>query len=467
MRHFSTARLTMFTVLSIALTYLVTAESCNKAQLDQLKPSTSTDTVATAAPITGKEYILVPDAAGHLVVDGSIYKGGDVISLKGNFAAVVFNNLRGSAGSPIIVRNATGTVTTIGSPTWNGGSWATALSFSDCHYVKVGGQSSKSNFVVSGSTQSSRQAYFNVALAKHSDNFEVSNITIQNGGTGLWAKTEVVAGDLTTQYPNSYMENLLIHDVSITGTFNEAMYIGHTATYWDMTTNTPYYGSPSGFVSGQQYAQPIKWRNVKIYNNTVSGSGADGIQTSAIDGLEVYGNEVTNWATKHGSADAGGILIGGRTTNTNVHDNYVHDGWGELCQFYGSGENGATHIIKNNLFRDNQLDGVSLRGTNNAVVQILNNTIARIGGVGIRINGYLGMTAPQIVNSNAIIQPRTTGGTIYPNAYIYLENGGTVTEGTGGYANVKLPTVDSALVDINNYYMPLAGSPLLTIGYKK
>ncbi|WP_291923747.1 right-handed parallel beta-helix repeat-containing protein [Chitinophaga sp.] len=435
-----------------------------KAKPDNSKPGT---TIPSKPPVNTTEIIIVPDKDGRLLLDGSVYKPGDVLALKGIFTAVVINNLKGSISAPITVKNAAGTVLKVGNPAWSGGSWATALSFVNCHYVKVGGERSKSDFIISGSTQAGKEAYFNLALSQHSDNFEVSNITIQNGGTGIWAKTEPVKGDATTYYPNSYMENLSIHDVSISGTNNEAFYIGHTALYWNLTTNTPYYGAPSGFTAGQQYVQPIKWRNVKIYNNEVSNGGADGIQTAAIDRLEIYGNSVTSWGGQHNSGHNGGILIGGRTTNTNVHDNYVHDGWGELIQFYGSGENGATHIIHNNLLRDNQGDGVSLRGTDKAVVQITNNTIARTGGVSLRINGYQGMTAPQIVNGNAFIQPRVNGGAIYPNAYIYTENGGTYTEGTGVNANTKFATTDAAGVDINNYYQPKANSALLTTGFRK
>ncbi|MBO9730963.1 MAG: right-handed parallel beta-helix repeat-containing protein [Chitinophaga sp.] len=459
----------MYTFVSLLMAFIVTTESCNKSEMEKAKPDNSKPgtTIPSKPPVNTTEIIIVPDKDGRLLLDGSVYKPGDVLALKGIFTAVVINNLKGSISAPITVKNAAGTVLKVGNPAWSGGSWATALSFVNCHYVKVGGERSKSDFIISGSTQAGKEAYFNLALSQHSDNFEVSNITIQNGGTGIWAKTEPVKGDATTYYPNSYMENLSIHDVSISGTNNEAFYIGHTALYWNLTTNTPYYGAPSGFTAGQQYVQPIKWRNVKIYNNEVSNGGADGIQTAAIDRLEIYGNSVTSWGGQHNSGHNGGILIGGRTTNTNVHDNYVHDGWGELIQFYGSGENGATHIIHNNLLRDNQGDGVSLRGTDKAVVQITNNTIARTGGVSLRINGYQGMTAPQIVNGNAFIQPRVNGGAIYPNAYIYTENGGTYTEGTGVNANTKFATTDAAGVDINNYYQPKANSALLTTGFRK
>ncbi|RFS19555.1 right-handed parallel beta-helix repeat-containing protein [Chitinophaga silvatica] len=467
-KHSISSRIMML----LAFAFFFALGSCSKEKNTLEIPThgqTDTTTAGKPVPSTGKEYTFVPDANGRLLLDDSKgqYKGGDILNLKGTFTTVVITNLKGSAGNPIIVRNAPGTVVKIGVPSWNGGSWSTAFSFVNCHYIKVGGSKSKSDILIDGSTQPSREAYFNLTLSSHSDNFEISNITIRNGGTGIWAKTEPLKDDPSTHYPNSTMENLLIHDVEISETYNEAMYIGHTALYWNLTANAPYYGDPSGFTPGQNYVQPIKWRNVKIFNNRVLSGGKDGIQTSAIDQLEIAGNEVTQWGGQHNSGHNGGILIGGRTTNTNVHDNYVHNGWGELIQFYGTGENGATHIIKNNLLRDNEGDGVSLRGTNNAVIQIQNNTIANVGGVCLRINGYQGMKAPQQVKSNAFIQPKPIGTTVSFNAYVYTENGGVYVEGTGAEANTRIPTVAEAGVDTNNFYQPKVGSAILSSGYRK
>lgn len=455
-------QLHMLTIAALAFLIL----SCNKGEAPQgsINPP---DT-----PPVGKTYTLTPDANGRLSIDNSnrYYKPGDVLILKGNFSSIYFTNLSGSAAAPVIIRNPPGAVTVIGNPNWNGGSWAEGLSFTNCHHIVVGGEKSRSEFVIRGSTQPGRAAYFNLILRAHTDNVEIRNLTITGGGTGIWAKTDPVKNDPATWYPNSQMEHLSIHNVEISNTHNEAMYIGHTATYWDLTAGLSYYGAPADFTPGHEYVQPIKWHDVKIYDNYVHDIGADGIQTAAIDRLEIYNNEVTNWATQHNSAHNGGILIGGRTTNTNTHDNYVHDGWGELLQFYGSGENGSTHIIHNNLFRDNQVsnDGVSLRGTDNAIVQITSNTIAKTGGVSLRINGYNGrMVQPQVVRDNALIQPRTGGSPITANAYIYTEGGANVAEGSGSSANVKLPTVAEAGVDVNNYYQPRPGSPLSNSGYRR
>jgi len=450
-----------------ATTLLFAVSSCKKEAIFDEKLNAGNN-LAITATTNGREFTLVPDVNGRLVIDNTskVYQPGDIISLKGSFKSVQVINLSGDASAPITVRNLTGTTVTIGNPEWNGGAYSVACVFWNCHYIRFGGQSGQSQIIISGSTQAARAAYYDLQLGNKTDNIEVSNLTIQNGGNGIVAKTDPVKGDATTAYPNTVMNNLQIHDLLIKNTTNEAMYIGHTATYWDLTSNVPYYGATSAFTPNHQYVQPIIWRNVKIYNNKVQDIGLDGIQTAAIDQLEVYNNEVTNWAMQKNSSHNGGILIGGRTTNTNTHDNYVHDGWGELCQFYGSGENGATHVMRNNLFRHTQQDGVSMRGSANAIVEFTNNTIAYTGGNSLRINGYTGQTGPQIINANAFIRPLNGAATIYPKNYIYLEVGAVAKEGVGELENKKFPTWSSAKVDAI-YFQPLSGSLMGTAGYRK
>lgn len=434
-----------------------------KKEADESIDKTIENSATSVTATTGRTFTLVPDANGRLIIDnrGGIYKPGDVINLKGTFKAVFISNMSGSISAPITFQNPSGSISYFGDPSWSGGGYPCALDFSNCHYIKLGSPNGKAYFVVNGSTSAAREAYFNIHLGNHTDNFEIYNLSINNGGTGIVAKTEPVRGDATTAYPNSVMRNLSIHGISINNTRNEAMYIGHTATYWDLTSWVPYYGSTAGMIAGHTYVQPIKWAGVKIYRNVVSNSGLDGIQTSAIDNLEIYANTVTNWATQHNSAHNGGILIGGRTTITNTHDNVVRNGWGELCQFYGSG---TSHIIKNNVFADNEGDGVSMRGAAGASVQFLNNTVANTRGNNLRINGYTGQTGRNIVNGNVFIAPLKGIGTIYPKYYIYTENGAVVAEGTGSLANYKFATVAKAGTSASNYYQ--ITNTALTGGYK-
>ena len=419
---------------------------------------------------TPTTYTLVPNAQGCLELYGdsaASFKPGDVIFLRGTFKNIWINDLKGSAERPIVITNYPGEQVIIGNTAWNGGGDGQGIRMANCHYFILGGEDSASDFVFQGSTSSGRYSYFNLELCESTDHVEIKNMTIKDGGTGIWAKTDPKPNAPKTWYPNTYMEELYIHNVMISGTANEGMYVGHTATWWNLTNNTPYYESPSDFVLGNEYVQPIKWKNVKIADCYLYDIGLDGIQTAAIDGLEICHNEVTNWAMMKNSSHNGGILIGGRTTNTNTHDNYVHDSWGEICQFYGSGENNAIHIIHNNLFRDSQNDGLSMRGTDDAVVRITNNTIARCGDNLIRLNGSFGMRKAQIINMNALIEPRMNSSYFDNRAYIYIENNGSATEGEGSQANVKIRTIEEAKVNVGDFYQPLSGSPIGSAGYKK
>jgi hypothetical protein len=450
--------------LLIAATACLSFIAGCKKEADESIDKTIENSATSVTATTGRTFTLVPDAYGRLVIDNKsgTYKPGDVINLKGSFKAVLISNMSGSASAPITFQNPAGTVSYFGDPSWSGGGYPSAISFSNCHYIKLGSPNGKNYFVVNGSTSAAREAYFNIHLGKHSDNFEIYNLSIYNGGTGIVAKTEPVNGDASTIYPNSTMNNLSIHGISINNTRNEGMYIGHTASYWDLTSGVPYYGKTSGMTAGHNYVQPIKWSNVKIYSNVVMNTGLDAIQTAAIDRLEIYSNTVNNWATQQNSAHNGGILIGGRTTNTNTHDNIVRNGWGETCQFYGSG---TAHVIKNNVFSDTQSDGVSMRGYDGAAVQFINNTIAYTKGNSLRINGYTGMTGRNLVNNNVFIAPMFGKGTIYAKYYIYTENGAVAVEGTGSLANSKFTTVDAAGTSWGNYYQ--IANTALTSGVQK
>jgi hypothetical protein len=451
-----------------AATLLLAVSSCKKEAILDEKLDAKNNLAVTATS-TGKEFTLVPDANGRLLIDNTAgtYKPGDIINLKGTFKSVQVVNTNGSASAPITIRNQAGNTVKIGDPAWNGGGYSVACVFWNSHYIRFGGQAGQSQVIISGSTQGAREAYYDLQIGNKSDNIEVSNLTIENGGNGIVAKTDPVKGDASTVYPNTTMNNLLIHDLVIRNTANEAMYIGHTATYWDLTANVPYYGATSGMATSHQYVQPIMWRNVKIYNNKVKDIGKDGIQTAAIDQLEIYNNEVSNWAMEKNSAHNGGILIGGRTINTNTHDNYVHDGWGELCQFYGSGGSGVTHVIHNNLFKNGQLDGVSMRGYSNAIVAFTNNTVANTKGNSLRINGSTGQTGVQIVNGNAFIRPANAASPMYDKYYIYLEQNAKAQEGIGELVNKKFPTWTSSKTDIANYCLPLPGSPVGSAGFRR
>lgn len=423
----------------------------------------------------GNSYVITPASNGYKEINDAshVYQPGDTLFLSGNFKSMAFYNLMGSAAKKIVVTNRPGETLVIGDSTWSGGAWAQALVFRNCRYVEVAG-SEKARFQIVGSTSNvldaggapARTAYIDLSMTELSSDFICHNLTVRNGGAGIFAKTEVSATNPLTWYPQSTLSNWEFYDIDLSNTYNEAMYIGHTATYWNINTNQPHYPDPTDPVPDPAiYKQPVKLQGVKIHDMNITNIGNDAIQTAAIDSLQVYRNSVTDWATKHIWGDNGGILIGGRVKGFYVHDNLVHNGWGEFMQIFAEG--GGTSLVENNLLYSNSNDGVSIRGTNNLIVNFKSNTVAYAGSNAVRINGYTGATGQNIIQNNILAQPRMLfDGTIDPKYYIYTENGGSAIEPSAPNDNKKFATAAEVNWNENNYFLPNAGSTAVGYGYR-
>jgi len=424
------------------------------------EPSLENPEAADFVPL--RTFTITPDADARNEINGSSYLPGDLILLSGTFKYISFTNLNGAEGNPIVIQNKPGEVVNIGDQTWSGGSWAGSLAILNCHHFIIWG-TNVGSLIVDGSTSdlapggnAVRAAYFNFSLNNYSDNFRICYLTVRNGGTGIWCKKEVVGSD-----PNSFGSNTLdniefdhnyIHD-----TWNEGMYLGHSATFWNINTNAPLYPNtwdptPDPAI----YKVPIRINNLKVHHNLVRRTGADGIQIANCDNIEINNNEVDDAATRHDVSHNGGIIVGG-VTGHSIHDNYIHNCWGELIQMYAKGAG----TIHNNLLVGGQHNGIGLRTTNNAIQTITNNTIAVISEQSIRVNGhYNGNIPADPAQSPHILQRNILADPLNASSYIYLENEGKVTEGTATDANVKQLTL--AGLDTENWYLPASG----TAGYR-
>ncbi len=413
-------------------------------------------------------HIVTPDKDGRLGVDAQtarLCKPGDIIYLRGKFTSIWIEGLIGTPEKPIRISNYPSETVVIGNPSWNGGSYGEGMHLINCHYFILGGDKDASEFILDGSVKEGRYAYFNLALKPFTDNAEIKNITIRNGGMGIMAKTDPEINDPKTWGANTQLNNLSIHNVRIIGTSEEGMYIGHTAEVWGWTDKGEQFNATDVTERNPRYkyVQPIMWNNVKIYDNYLEGTGNDGIQTAAINGLEIYGNEVYKWGSNKVAYHSGGILVGGRTVNSNTHDNYVHDGYGEMYQFFGSGEGNTTHICNNNLLVGTTSNGMGIYGGAN--VQITNNTIARTDGYSMRINGRdIKRTGDHIISNNVFIESLLKNRSFFEkDGYIRTENGATVKE-TG---NLRFDSVKKAKVNPDNFYQPLPDATIGNAGYKK
>lgn len=409
-------------------------------------------------------HILTPDSNGRIEMYSDQTKEilpGSTIYLDGNFSSVRFTGLKGSAEHPIRIINYPGKKLVIGNPNWAGGAYSSALQLLECQHIILGGENNAADFLIDGSISEARSSYFGINLRPFTDNVEIKNITIRNGGTGIIAKTDPEKDNPKTWYPNTVLENLSIHNLIITNVSTEAMYIGHTAVWWGWDeAGKGYNAGPKPDNPAHTYVMPVKWKNIKIYQNHIASPGYDGIQVSATDQLEIYENEVSHFGTRDTWGQNIGIIVGGRTTDTNVHDNHVHDGTGESFEFHGSGENNSSHIVHNNLFVNSQSNGMGIYGLiDAATINISNNTIAGCQLFAVQVNGKDHETTAKL-NNNAFIECYQKDPS--SSKYIRIMNNGKVMES----GNKQFGTINKAQIDPRNYYQPLPGSPIDNAGYK-
>lgn len=401
-----------------------------------------------------RSYVVRPNAQGYLNIDNrnGFYKPGDSILLEGHFKAAAVSNLSGAKGKNIYISNVRGKTVVIGDSTWNGGSWGQGIIFSNCHYIKFAGSAKGKLKIIGSKISPARTAYMDLGIVGMSDNFIVHTLTIKYGGVGIVCKSEVWRSDIT-------LNNFDFFSIDFYGTYNEAAYIGHTSSYWNIITNQPYYPGPNDKVDTTIYKRAIRLNNVKFYKNKMDSIGNDGAQFAAINNLKVYNNVITGWGKKQEWAHSGGIVIGGRITGFSVYDNYVHHGFGDMLQIFADA---GPATVKNNLLVSNKGEGIQIRTGKGLVVTFTNNTVAYTGVNNVRINGYYGGTGKHIFRKNLLLKP-TFSGPYYPKYTFYLENGGQV----DNYDNKIYPVISDAMVNEANYFQPLPGSPSTGYGYIK
>lgn len=437
----------------------------------------------------GTKYTVNAPVGGHLVASGSPYGPGDTIQLRMNgnqFLSIEYTGLVGAFGNRIVVTNYPGENLLIGDSTWNGGSWGEAFRMRGCSHILMTNNTSGSFKIIGSKAINSfttfpfRGSYYPLKLEDISKDFILDGLTITGGASAVYAKTEVVAGiPLTWKSSGNTLGRLLIQNCFFTDSWNEMCYLGHTAEFWNIVTNAPYYGANDADLTGRSdtttYKEVLYWDTVLFINNNLDQCGGDAVQFSHITWVECYGNRIKHWAgqAQYGNwywrppgnaTDLGGILLGGGVLSSRVHDNIVEfSKYGEPLQFYASGS--GTHIIQNNLFKADSGTVVSSEPRGGAAhgvpagaqMQFYYNT-ATFGNVGIRQNGFLdAVDSPAIVCNNLFI-----GNLIY----LYTENAGTIRECLTPDANKKFATLAAADVDSNLYFLPNVTSTITDEGFR-
>jgi hypothetical protein len=154
-------------------------------------------------------------------------KPGDVICLEtGNWVSMLFTDIVGAPGNPIIIQNCGGLVDISGD--------FVGMQFAGSQYIKVTGTGDDNEdygILVSSITNNGTNG---IAILGKSSDIEIEHVEVSNtqtGGSGISAKTDPDCADTMTWRQNFVMKNILIHDNYIHDVGNEGLYIGYTGGY--------------------------------------------------------------------------------------------------------------------------------------------------------------------------------------------------------------------------------------------
>lgn len=359
----------------------------------------ATEDIATKAMATTDCGCTYTVPSNTYAVDGNTLglKAGAVICLNSanTYKNIVFRNLKGSATSPITIKNCGGTATLN----------ATGMSFGmkteTSQYIRItGGTGTSYGIKINGGQQS-------LTLEKFTTNVEVDHVEIGSSGfAGIMAKTDPTCDNATIR-GNFVMRNVIIHDNYIHDTGGEGMYIGHT-----------FYNDGVSTSCGQRLPHILE--NVKIYNNTIKNSGWESIQVgSTPGGAEVYGNRIENYGVKNVTYQKNGVQFGEGAPGK-FYNNYIKGGKGIALFILSNAEN----FVYNNVIISPGEDGIFVdeRTATGKGFKFINNTIINPGTNGMRL--YSDKVSTNDVINNIIVNPGSYSTYKYPrtgeDAYVYL-----------------------------------------------
>jgi hypothetical protein len=403
-----------------------------------LTPSTTT----TIASVDCPSCTYVVPANTH-VIDGLLLglQPGNIIGLNAAipYGNLLFRNIVGAYGNPIIIKNFGGTVNI------NGNGLAYTMKTENSKFFRItGGDVLKSYGIrLTGGN-------LGLALDKFSTNFEVDHLEIQQVGfAGLMAKTDPTCDDATIR-PNFIMTDVSLHDNFIHDTGGEGFYIGNS--FFQNGANTP---------CGLRLPHEIRY--IRVFNNIVHNSGWEAIQVgSATKGAKIYGNIIQNYGQANQSGQSNGLQIGEGTGGL-CYGNLIKDGPGNGIIVLGLGDN----VIHNNVIVNAGAAGIFCdeRYTPGPGFQFINNTIIRPGTDGIRI--YADLVPMNGIINNIIAEPGNYSLYTYPrtpqDAFVYKLSSNVKIEISNNYFTTNVNAIQFINLDALNYHV--AGtSPVVDTG---
>ncbi|MBW3545221.1 MAG: right-handed parallel beta-helix repeat-containing protein, partial [Bacteroidetes bacterium] len=345
----------------------------------------------------GCDHIIGPEMSYIRATDMPQVKPGDVVCIQaGVRGRLAFVGFEGTAEQPIIFKNCGGQVI-LDQAELDG-----SLVFQKSRYFHVTGTGSpnhKYGFLIRKAKGS--------AISLTDTDFEIDHVEVADAGfAGIFTKHEALCDNEPYHRGNFVMKNISIHDNYIHDTHGEGMYIG--SSWWKGKKNK----------CGILY--PPEIHGLRVYNNTIEDTGADGLQIGcAAKDVEVYNNIIRRYGKDPFSpVHVNGLMLNGGCTGK-YYNNQIWDGAGMGLNSFG---NGDVYLYNNLIVRPGG-DGIFIdeRGpvTPGTGTHTHNNTIITPGRDGIRM--YSRNSVGNTFVNNLIVQPGSLDTNYYnKNQYLYI-----------------------------------------------
>jgi len=382
--------------LFLALLFAAAAPlSASCSQDDGAPPPADNVDAPLVSETSTAHWLCSPSDCDHTISSGGFRKlsgqttpvnpGARVCISSGQLTGLQVEDLHGTAAMPIEIVNCGGQVT-IGALPGGSSNGFSVLGSSHLKITGTGHTGYEHGIKIDGTASQG------LSIAKLSTDIEVEYLEVTNAGfAGIMAKTDpgcdgYATKGTFTQYNTVFHDNY-IHDVK-----GEGFYIGHSF-YYGYTKNNSCLGT---------VLYPHELIGVKVYNNVVKNTGADGIQVgSAVQDVEIHDNLVDGYGQDpFASYQDNGMQIGEGTTG-NWYNNTIRNGPGNAMIVIGLGDisifnnemkntqgiyihknasPGDDVAILNNTFVDTKVRGISTPNTL-AAIKVHNNIMVHLAGV--------------------------------------------------------------------------------------
>ena len=365
----------------------------------------------------------------------------------GNYSQIRFFDFAGKPDSVITIRNACNGQVTIGNRLTSGGG---ALVILNGKYLKVTGSGTTAD-TYGIRIDSTGGGQPGMSIYGFSTDVEVERVEVKGASfSGIMVKNDPNCDSMTWR-GNQVMRNMWLHDNYVHDGGGEGLYIGNS--FWnDGRTLT------CGGTARQVFPHEIF--GLKVYNNRIERTSAEGIQVGCSPDALIYNNVIddcgrdpfalyqNNGAQMGGGS--GGCFYNNTIRNSNLGTGLMVVGLRGFCKIY------------NNKFINSKNAAIYVNNANGTVegstVDILNNTIINTNDDAIILSNEVNINT--LVN-NVVVK---SGG----NRVFSMREGGAnytrLAANTTAYNNVyytqPLPTVFS---DTNNYRLNVS-SPLVNAG---